>query len=112
MNDSAIKLISTLLSIVSDEHLHFSGDITDFNTALLKCRPTKPIVVIQIMTIAEATEMKRFSEIFEGLFLIIVTGGNADLVAKCRKLYPRLLCQSEDDFGLMSAVIQKRYTTL
>ena len=112
INGSAIKLISALLSIVSDEHLHFSGDITDFSSVLLKSRQTKPIAVIQLMTIVEATEMKRFSEIFEDLFLVIVTDGNADLVAKCRKLYPRFLCQSEGDFKLLSAVIKKRFTTL
>ncbi len=112
MNSSAIKLISALLSAVSDEDLHFSGDITDFISVLIECRQTKPIVVIQIMTIAEVTEMKRFSAFFEDLFLVIVTDGKADLAVKCRKLYPRLLCQCEEDFKLLSAVVKKRYTTL
>ena len=112
INASAVRLIGELLSIVSEEHLHFSGNITEYISVLLKCRQTKPIVVLQITTITEAIEMKRYSEHLEDHFLVIVTNRNSDLVAECRKLYPRFLCQHEDDFEMLSSMVKKRFNTL
>ena len=112
INASAVKLVRVVLSVVPEEQLYFSGDITEFISVLLECRQTNPIVVIQLITIEEAAEMRRFSELFDDFFFVIVTDKNPDLLAKCRKLYPRLVCQDEDDFEVLSAVIQKRYNAL
>jgi hypothetical protein len=102
------KLLDLVTSAVSKEEVHFTREIDAFAEALLMYRIEEPIVVIQLFKMAEITVIKTLQDLFDGLFLIIVTDStNPEMQRKCRQLYPRLLVSSEKDYALIDVVIRK-----
>lgn len=102
------KLPDLVISAVSKEEVHFTSEIDAFTEALLMYRIEEPIVVIQLFKMEEITVIKTLQDLFDGLFLIMVTSSdNADLLRSCRQFYPRLLVSNEKDYDLIDVVIRK-----
>lgn len=104
--DLTTKLLDTITSVVSQDEVYFTREIDAFTEALLRYRIEEPMVVIQLFSIEQITAIKALQDLFDGLFLIIITN-NADLLKNCRQLYPRLLVSSEKDYQLIDVVIRK-----
>jgi len=98
-----------LLSVVSEKHVYFTNGIEDFMRALVKYRTVRPIVVIHVSSIVDVAEIKDLDDILDDLFLIIITeNDNKEVIMRCRRLYPRLVGNSDEDLGIVTAVIEKR----
>ena len=77
--------------------------------ALVKYRIARPIVVIHASSVADIEEIKDRDGILDDLFLIIITeNDNKEVIMRCRRLYPRLVGNSDEDLGIVTAVIEKR----
>ena len=102
------KLLDIVTSAVSKEEVHYTREIDAFTKALLKYRIEEPIVIIRVFSVTEITIIKTLQDLFDGLYLIIVTDStNVDLLKSCRLLYPRLLVSNKKDYELIDVVIKK-----
>ena len=109
INGCTIRLMDSVLSVVSKKQVYFTGYIEDFMRALIKYRKVGPIVLICVSSVADVAEIKELGNVLDDLFLIIITeNDNSDVLKSCRRLYPRLLSHSEEDLGIVTAVLEKR----
>ncbi|BBO89037.1 hypothetical protein [Desulfosarcina ovata] len=107
--DFAEKLQETLTSIIVNQPVCVTQDTGSFLKALLNYRINYPIVVIYLNSIADAIKIESFSDILDGLFLIIATENIDDrLLMRCRQLYPGLLTYYKEDLSIIAAMIEKR----
>ncbi len=112
-NGMTDQLLNEVSSVVASRHVHISPTIGRFMQALLIYHNATPMVVIQVGSVADVAEINGFRDLLDGLFLVLVTNGRSDtLMAHCRRLYPRLVCQDTSDFKLITAVIEKRLAFL
>lgn len=81
--------------------------------ALVKYRTVRPVVVVHVSSVADVAQIKDLDDILDDLFLIIITEtDNKEMLMSCRRLYPRLLSHSDENLGIVSAVIEKRLAGL
>jgi hypothetical protein len=109
INGCTIRLMDRVLSVVLKKQVYFTGHIEDFRRALVNYRMVGPIVLICVSSVADVAEIKALGNILDDLFLIIITeNDNSDVLKSCRRLYPRFLSHSEEDLGIVTAVLEKR----
>jgi hypothetical protein len=102
------KMLDTLFSLLGEAYVHFTCDIEALKNALLKYRLEMPMVVIQVSSMKDVSEIKGLSDLIDGLFLIVIADSdNKGLLVGCRQLYPRLITHSED-IHVIAAVIERR----
>ena len=113
LNGSTVRLMDRLLSMVSEKQMYCTIEIENFRGALLKYRTDRPIVVIHVGSMAGLAQIKDLDDILDDLFLIILTETDSkEMLMSCRRLYPRLLIDSNEDFWIVTAVIEKRLASL
>ena len=103
------RLLDRIVSVVADKDVQTSGDIVNFMISLIKHRRKICVVLIHVGSAADVAEIRGLRTLLEGLFLILVTsGGDEQVTASCRRLYPRLLVMQAGDMDIVTAVITKR----
>jgi hypothetical protein len=98
-----------ILQVISEASFVVPHHPDQLKESLRLSRVSEPIVLTYVENNSDVQNLNDLSDWLDSLHLIIVSGTlDPVVIARCRDLYPRLICKNKQDIKVAVAVIEKR----